>query len=70
MNLLPIREKQAEEEIIGLLRRTIKREKEEAQKGVANALIFALSVTDDEDGNLVVSKEDRVVLSDQFNEKE
>jgi hypothetical protein len=31
----------------------------EAQEGVANALMFALSVTDDKDGNLVMSKENR-----------
>jgi len=34
-----------------------------AKKGVANALMFALSVKDDESGNLVISKEDRKLLA-------
>lgn len=36
---------------------------ETAQKGVANALRFALSVSDDEDGNLIISKENRKDLA-------
>jgi hypothetical protein len=28
-------------------------------KGVANALMFALSVEDDKDGNLIISKENK-----------
>lgn len=38
----------------------------EAQKGVANALMFALSVRDDEQGNLVISKEDRKSLAENW----
>lgn len=33
-----------------------------AQKGVANALRFVLSVTDDENGNLVIPAENRKTL--------
>ena len=36
---------------------------EEAQKGLANALMFALSVRDDEHGNLVIGKEEREELA-------
>lgn len=34
-----------------------------AQKGVANALMFALSVKDDENGNLFIDKESRKDLA-------
>lgn len=34
-----------------------------AQKGVANALMFALSVRDDENGNLIIDKENRKELA-------
>jgi hypothetical protein len=34
------------------------------QKGVANALMFALSVKDDENGNLIISKKSRKDLSE------
>lgn len=37
-----------------------------AQRGVAQALMFALSVKDDENGNLVILKEDRKELAEQF----
>ncbi len=37
-----------------------------AQKGVANALMFALSVKDDENGNLVIDKESRKELADSW----
>jgi molecular chaperone GrpE (heat shock protein) len=40
---------------------------EESQKGIANALMFALSVKDDGDGNLVVSKDDRKKLAKNWN---
>lgn len=40
----------------------------EAQKGVANALMFALSVSDNEDGSLSVSKEDRALLAENYNQ--
>lgn len=38
----------------------------EAQKGVANALMFALHVHDDEDGNLVMDKESRKKISERY----
>lgn len=37
-----------------------------AQKGVANALMFALHCSDDEKGNLVIKKEDRKKLAKTF----
>jgi hypothetical protein len=40
---------------------------EESKKGVANALMFALSVSDDENGNMVVSKENRKALAENWN---
>jgi len=49
-----------------LMAESIKRTNENidaAKKGVANALMFALSFKDDENGNLVISKEDRKVLA-------
>lgn len=36
---------------------------EEANKGVANALMFALSVRDDENGNLVIPADERKELA-------
>lgn len=39
---------------------------ENAKKGVANALMFALSVRDNEDGSLSISKEDRINLSESL----
>jgi len=44
----------------------------EAQSGVANALLFALSVTDGEDGELIINKENRKSLSKSWikNEQE
>lgn len=36
---------------------------DETRKGVANALMFALSVKDDENGNLIISNEDRKELA-------
>ena len=39
---------------------------EESMKGVANALRFALSVSDDADGNLVISKENRKELAETW----
>ncbi len=36
---------------------------EETKKGVANALMFALSVKDNPDGSLSISKQDRKELS-------
>lgn len=38
-----------------------------AQKGVVDALMFALSVTDDENGNLVIPKEKREELAKRHN---
>lgn len=40
-----------------------KQRMEEAQRSVANALMFALSVRDDENGNLVIGKEERKELA-------
>lgn len=37
-----------------------------AQKGVANALMLALSVQDDENGNLVIDKDSRKDLIDNY----
>ena len=37
-----------------------------AQRGVANALMFALSARDDENGNLVIDKESRKELADTW----
>jgi len=37
-----------------------------AKKGVANALRFALSISDDENGNLVISKENRKDLAESW----
>jgi hypothetical protein len=39
---------------------------ESAKQGVANALRFALSVSDDENGNLVISKDDRKQLAENW----
>lgn len=39
---------------------------ESAQKGVADALMFALSVRDDENGNLVIDKDTRKELGERF----
>ncbi len=38
----------------------------QAKQGVANALRFALSVQDDENGNLVISKENRQTLKETW----
>ena len=38
----------------------------EAKKGVANALMFALSVEDKEDGSLSISSENRKVLAENL----
>lgn len=40
---------------------------EESKKGVANALMFCLSVKDNEDGSLSISKEDRKLLAESIN---
>ena len=37
-----------------------------SKKGVANALMFALSVTEDGDGNLIIPSENRSSLADSF----
>lgn len=37
-----------------------------AQKGVANALMFALHATDDENGNLVISKDSREKIAKTY----
>lgn len=43
-----------------------KERSEEAMRGVGNALLFALSVQDDENGNLVISKESRKELAQNW----
>lgn len=37
-----------------------------AKKGVAQALMFALNTTDDENGNLVIKKDDRKTLTESY----
>ena len=37
-----------------------------AEKGVANALMFTLCVTDDKEGNLVIKNEDRKILAENY----
>ena len=37
-----------------------------AKAGVANALMFALSIKDDENGNLIINKEDRGKLANKL----
>ena len=37
-----------------------------SKKGLANALMIALSVKDDEKGNLVISKKDRKMLAENY----
>lgn len=39
----------------------------DAQKGVANALMFCLSVKDNPDGSLSINKEDRKLLAETIN---
>jgi hypothetical protein len=39
---------------------------ENSKKGIANALMFALSVRDDENGNLVIDREDRKTLAENW----
>ena len=41
-----------------------------AQKGVADALMLALSARDDENGNLVIEKKDRKRLAETFKSEE
>lgn len=51
------------------IQRSIKESNEsliDAKKGVANALMFALSAKDDENGNLVIGKEDRNILAENL----
>ena len=43
-----------------------KERNENAMQGVANALRFALAVSDDENGNLVISKENRKELAENW----
>lgn len=38
----------------------------DTQKGVVNALVFAFSVKDDENGNLVIDKETRKKLAENY----
>jgi len=44
----------------------INQQLENSQKGIANALLFALSVRDDENGNLVINKDDRKTLAENW----
>lgn len=39
---------------------------EEGRKGIANALLFAFSVSDDAEGNLIISKENRKQLAENY----
>jgi hypothetical protein len=57
--------KKYEEEI----QASIKRSNESmdiAKKGVANALMFALSVKDDKHGNMIIEKKDREILAKDY----
>ena len=40
---------------------------EQSKKGIADALMFALSVSDNENGDLVISKENRMFLAENLN---
>ena len=42
---------------------------EESKKGVVTALMFALSTRDDENGNLIIDKENRQQLAEHFDNK-
>lgn len=44
----------------------LKESLEQSKKGVANALMFAFSASDDEKGNLVISKENRKLLAENL----
>jgi hypothetical protein len=39
-----------------------------SQRGVANALLFALYASDDENGNLVINSSDRKILAERYTE--
>jgi len=54
-----------EEEISESIERT-NESIEMSKKGIANALMFALSVTDDENGNMVINKQDRKTLAENW----
>ncbi len=41
---------------------------EETKRGVGQALMFALTVQDNPDGSLSISKEDRLILAEQYKE--
>lgn len=43
---------------------------EESKRGVANAIMFALAVKDDENGNLVIKNEDRKSLAKRLKQKD
>lgn len=51
-----------------LLRETIRVKEQllEAKKGVANALMITLCAKDDENGNLIIEKEDRKALAENY----
>ena len=40
----------------------------QTKKDLANALLFALSVNDDSDGNLVIPKERREILAERYSD--
>ena len=44
----------------------INKQLEDSQRGVANALMFAMSVRDDENGNMVIDKESRKKLAENW----
>lgn len=48
----------------------LKERMEEAQKGVATALMLCMSVKDAPDGSLVIDKEDRKELANHFNKQQ
>jgi hypothetical protein len=47
-----------------------KERSEQVKKDLGTALLFALSTTDDENGNLIIKKEDRSALADRFKKED
>ena len=55
-------------ELMEEYRQTINEHSESIKKSCGQALLFALHVQDDAEGNLVIKKEDRKTLADQYKE--
>ena len=54
------------EELLKEMNENSKQRLIESQKGVASALLFALSVRDDDNGNLFISSDDRRELANNW----